>query len=95
MCFAHDYYLSTTPLLNSSSKILQQNFRKVVFSNKALNLADRRLLWSSGLQVLLGRVGSYLGMSKSKKRPIIRSDSEDSDGSDNLDQVAIILGHWA
>ena len=34
-------------------------------------------------------------MSKSKKRPIIRSDSEDSDGSENLDQVAIIwvAGH--
>ena len=27
-------------------------------------------------------------MSKAKKRPIIQSDSEDSDGSENLDQVA-------
>ncbi len=27
-------------------------------------------------------------MSKPKKRPIIRSDSEDSDGSESLDQVA-------
>ncbi len=29
-------------------------------------------------------------MSKTKKRPIIRSDSEDTDGSENVDQVAVI-----